>query len=138
MFTGLVVETGECVDLALAGESARLTVRAPVVAPGAAIGDSVAANGCCLTVVAKTGGHLSFDLLAETLRRTSLGQLAPEKRVNLEPALAAGAKRGGHFVQGHVDTAAKIVDFSAHGADYRLEVELPAGFAQYVAFKGSI
>ena len=138
MFTGLVVETGECVNLVLAGGSARLTVGAPVVASGAAIGDSVAVNGCCLTVVAKSGEQLSFDLLGETLRRTSLGQLAPGKRVNLEPALAAGAKLGGHFVQGHVDTAAKIVDLSEHGADYRLEVELPAGFTQYVAYKGSI
>jgi riboflavin synthase len=138
MFTGLVVETGECVSLAPAGESARLVVHARVVGRDAAIGDSIAINGCCLTVVAVDGEQLAFDLLAETLRRTSLGRLAPGKRLNLEPALSAGAKLGGHFVQGHVDIAAEILDFSEYGTDYRLEVNLPSAFAQYVAFKGSI
>ena len=138
MFTGLVVETGECVSLISNRESARLVLRAPEVGPGAAIGDSISVNGCCLTVVERNADVVTFDLLAETLRRTSLGQLAPGSRVNLEPALSAGTKLGGHFVQGHVDTAAKIIDFSEHGADYRLEVELPREFAAYVAYKGSI
>jgi riboflavin synthase len=138
MFTGLVVETGECLRLIADGESARLVVRAQTLAASAEIGDSIAVNGCCLTVVTKSGHELSFDLLAETLRKTSLGQLAPGKCVNLEPALGAGAKLGGHFVQGHIDTAAQIIDFSARGADYRLEIELPPAFAQYVAYKGSI
>lgn len=138
MFTGLVVETGELLTLEPRGESARLTLRAPATAPSAALGDSIAVNGCCLTVAALDGEKLSFDLLAETLRCTSLGDLAPGGKVNLEPALGAGAKLGGHFVQGHVDTTAKLLDFSPHGADYRLEVELPAAFAQYVVSKGSI
>ena len=138
MFTGLVVETGECLSLTLTGESARLVAKAPLTGPSAALGDSIAVNGCCLTVVARNGDVVEFDLLGETLRATSLGQLAPGKRVNLEPALSANAKLGGHFVQGHVDTAARILDFSAHGSDYRLEVELPKAFAGYVAYKGSI
>lgn len=138
MFTGLVVETGECVSLTSNQESARLVLRAPEVGPVAAIGDSISVNGCCLTIVERDGPVVTFDLLAETLRRTSLGQLAQGKRVNLEPALAAGTKLGGHFVQGHVDTAAKLIDFSEQGADYRLEVELPRDFAAYVAYKGSI
>ena len=138
MFTGLVIETGELLSLERTGESARLTLRAPVIGPSAQIGDSVAVNGCCLTVTVRDGEKLSFDLLAETLRLTNLGDLANGARVNLEPALGAGAKLGGHFVQGHVDTAAEVLDFSPHGQDFRLEVALPAEFAQYVAFKGSI
>jgi riboflavin synthase len=138
MFTGLVLEMGECLELADRGESARLALRAPLVGPAAALGDSVAVNGCCLTVVEQTGEILAFDLLAETLRRTSLRDLRPGGRVNLEPALSAQAKLGGHFVQGHVDTAARILDFSPSENDFRLEVELPRAFAAYVAFKGSI
>jgi riboflavin synthase len=138
MFTGLVIETGELLSLERTGESAQLTLRAPLTGPSAQIGDSVAVNGCCLTVTVRDGEKLGFDLLAETLRLTNLGDLASGARVNLEPALGAGAKLGGHFVQGHVDTAAEVLDFSPHGQDFRLEVALPADFAQYVAFKGSI
>jgi riboflavin synthase len=138
MFTGLVIETGELLSLTPTGASARLTLRAPTVGPDAQIGDSVAVNGCCLTVTVRDGDRLSFDLLAETLRLTNLGDLAPGAKVNLEPALGAGAKLGGHFVQGHVDTTAEVLDFSPHGSDFRLEVALPADFAHLVAFKGSI
>ena len=138
MFTGLIVETGECVAIGQIGESARLELRAPEIGPSATVGDSIAVNGCCLTVTQSTGDRLAFDLLAETLRRTSLAQLKPGMRVNLEPALSAGGKLGGHFVQGHVDTTAEVVEFSRHGEDYRLEIKLPAEFAAYVAYKGSI
>jgi len=138
MFTGLVVETGEILSLTRTGESARLTLRAPGVSAHAEIGDSIAVNGCCLTMTVRDGEKLSFDLLAETLRVTNLGDLANGSRVNLEPALGAGAKLGGHFVQGHVDTTAEVLDFSPHGLDFRLEIALPADFAQYVAHKGSI
>jgi riboflavin synthase len=138
MFTGLIVETGELLSLERKGESARLDLRAPTVGPPAQVGDSIAVNGCCLTVTSMEEDRLGFDLLAETLRLTNLGDLSPGACVNLEPALAAGAKLGGHFVQGHVDTAAEVLDFSPHGQDFRLEVALPPEFAQYVAFKGSI
>ncbi len=138
MFTGLVIETGLIRALELRGESARLTVRADAAGPQSAPGDSIAVNGCCLTVAAREGGVISFDLLAETLRCTNLGDLAPGAKVNIEPALTAGAKLGGHFVQGHVDTTARVLDFSPHGVDHRIEIELPAGFAQYVVSKGSI
>ena len=138
MFTGLVIETGELLSLERTGESARLTLRAPLTGPDAEIGDSIAVNGCCLTVTVRDGERLTFDLLAETLRCTNLGDLATCARVNLEPALGAGAKLGGHFVQGHVDTAAEVLDFSPHGQDFRLEIALPPDFAQYVAHKGSI
>jgi riboflavin synthase len=138
MFTGLIVETGALQSLDRKGAGARLVIRAPAVGPGAQLGDSIAANGCCLTVTTREGDRLGFDLLAETLRRTNLGDLAPGETVNIEPALGAGARLGGHFVQGHVDTTAEVLDFSNHGQDFRLEVALPAEFAHYVAFKGSI
>ena len=138
MFTGLVVETGTLLALEPRGESARLTLRAPTVAQGARLGDSIAVNGCCLTATDIAGENVSFDLLAETLRRTSLGSVQPGGKVNLEPALGVGAKMGGHFVQGHVDTTAELLDYSEHGADRRLEIELPSEFAHYVIYKGSI
>ena len=138
MFTGLVVETGEIVSLTPNGESARLTLRAPSIAPQSQLGDSIAVNGCCLTVTARDGDRLSFDLLAVTLRITNIGDLSPGAKVNLEPALGAGAKMGGHFVQGHVDTTAAILELSPHGQDHRLEIALPSEFAQLVVFKGSI
>lgn len=138
MFTGLVEETGTLLAHDRAAAGARLTVRAPLVASDARVGDSVAVNGCCLTVTERNGETLAFDLLAETLARTNLGALTPGAPVNLERALAAHARLGGHFVQGHIDTTARVLAFAAVGADHRLEIELPAEFARYVAFKGSI
>ncbi|MCE9609536.1 MAG: riboflavin synthase [Chthoniobacter sp.] len=138
MFTGLVEETGELLALKRTASGARLTVLAPLVSTGAQLGDSIAVNGCCLTVTAHEGQVLAFDLLAETLERTNLGALAPGTPVNLERALAAHSRLGGHFVQGHIDTASRILRFEKVNADHRLEVALPAEFAGYVAFKGSI
>ena len=138
MFTGLVEETGELLALERSAAGARLTLRAPLVATGAQPGDSIAVNGCCLTVTACDGATLAFDLLAETLDRTNLGALAPGAPVNLERALAAHARLGGHFVQGHIDTAARVLGFGKVNADHRLEIELSSAFAGYVAFKGSI
>jgi riboflavin synthase len=138
MFTGLVAETGELLALDRAGDSARLTLRSPLLAPSAALGDSISVNGCCLTVADADRDRLTFDVLAQTLRVTNLGDLAPGSKVNLEAALGAGDKMGGHFVQGHVDTTAALLDYSTHGADHRLEIAIPAGFAQYIVAKGSI
>jgi riboflavin synthase len=138
MFTGLVEETGDLLALERSAEGARLTVRAPVVTRDVRLGDSVAVNGCCLTVTAHEGDTLAFDLLAETLARTNLGQLAPGAPVNLERALAAHARLGGHFVQGHIDTTSRVLAFEQVKADHRLEIALPGEFARYVAFKGSI
>ncbi len=138
MFTGLVEETGELLSLERSSAGARLTVRAPLVTQDVHIGDSVAVNGCCLTVTVHEGQTLAFDLLGETLARTNLGALAPGAPVNLERALAAHARLGGHFVQGHVDTTSAVVSFEQVKADYRLEIALPREFARYVAFKGSI
>lgn len=139
MFTGLVEETGEVVALERdPSGGVRLTLRAPRLAPEAQLGDSVAVNGCCLTVAALQEGLLSFDLLQETLARTSLGGVQPGGCVNLERALAAGARLGGHFVQGHVDCTAEILGLEQRGADVRLEVALPAGGGRYLVEKGSI
>lgn len=139
MFTGLVEETGEIVELQSNGvDGVRLRLKAPMVAPSSQLGDSVAVNGCCLTVAAKSGEELSFDLLQETLARTSLGSVKPGGCVNLERALSAGARLGGHFVQGHIDGTAEVLAIEPVGADVRVDIALPADGARYLVEKGSI
>ena len=101
------------------------------------MGDSVAVNGCCLTV-AGLGESVGFDILAQTLKVTSLGQLSQGSLVNLERALAIGDRLGGHFVQGHVDTIAEIFDLSPLGQDYRLEISLPPEIHALCLDKGSL
>lgn len=138
MFTGLIEEVGSVLRIDPIDRGAQLQIVAPIVAEGLQVGDSVAVNGCCLTVTAHHDKQFAFDLLGETLDCTNLKALRRESRVNLERALAAGARLGGHFVQGHVDCTARILALEKDGADHRLEVELPAAFAHYVAEKGSI
>src|ERR1700694_122693 len=138
MFTGLIEEVGSVIGIHGTSRGTQLQIVAPRVAEKIQIGDSIAVNGCCLTVAAHRGDQLIFDLLKETLDRTNLRTLRHESRVTLARALAADARLGGHFVQGHVDCAARIVALEENGADHRLEVELPAEFAHYVACKGSI
>jgi riboflavin synthase len=140
MFTGLVETTGSVLSLDLVGDSAALTLRAGPLTAEISAGDSIAVNGCCLTATAidPAAQTLRFDLLAQTLRVTNLGDLQLGHLVNLERAMAIGARFGGHFVQGHVDTTARILDWSQHGQDHRLEVELPPEFRGLVIPKGSI
>ena len=138
MFTGLVETLGEITALEITDSAARLVVRASAIAGEVRIGDSVAVNGCCLTAVNCDAETIAFDLLSETLERTSLRGIAPGDVVNLERALSAHARLGGHFVQGHVDCASEILALEPRGADHRLEIVLPREFAHYVAFKGSI
>jgi riboflavin synthase len=138
VFTGLIEEVGRVLWIRMAERGTQLQVTAPKLAPAVAVGDSVAVNGCCLTVSAHRGEQVTFDLLEETLERTNLKQLRRDSPVNLERALAAGAPLGGHFVQGHIDCSAKVISFERTGEDYRLEVELPADFAHYAAYKGSV
>ena len=118
--------------------STQLQVAAPRLAAGISVSDSVAVNGCCLTVTARRDDQLTFDLLEETLDRTNLKALRRDGPVNLERALRADTRLDGHFVQGHVDCAGRTISFERTGDDHRLEVELPADFAHYVAYKGSI
>lgn len=138
MFTGLIEATGTVTGVRTTANAARLQVRAPEVAARSSVGDSVAVNGCCLTISSGTETDMTFDLLGETLERTNLKTLSDGARVNLERALVAGAPLGGHFVQGHIDCAAPILARAEGGPDLRMEIELPAGFAPYVAAKGSV
>jgi riboflavin synthase len=138
MFTGLIEEVGSVLGLHSTDRGTRLQIAAPRIAEGVRIGDSIAVNGCCLTVAEHRDEALVFDLLGETLDRTNFKTLRQESRVNLERALAADGRFGGHLVQGHVDCTAPILAWEGKGADHRLEVELPAEFAHYIAGKGSV
>lgn len=103
-----------------------------------ALGDSLACNGCCLTVVAQEGTQLGFDLLEETLRCTSLESVGPGSKINLERALAANGRLGGHFVSGHIDATGEILVFEPRGKNHYLQVGVPAAFQQYSVYKGSV
>ncbi|PAZ00683.1 MAG: riboflavin synthase [Spartobacteria bacterium AMD-G4] len=138
MFTGLVEEMGLCESLRIENEGARLAIRAPLIAGTVRIGDSVAVNGCCLTVTSATDGVMHFDLLMETLRLTNLESLTVGAGVNLERSLAADGRLGGHFVQGHIDTTTKVRSVTRQGSDLRLDFEMPPEFACYFAYKGSV
>ena len=138
MFTGIVEELGRIVRLETVEDSARLTVEAPTVTQDVSLGDSVSVNGCCLTVTAVHGSTFTADLMAETLTRTTLGSQAPGDPVNLERALRASDRLGGHIVQGHVDATAEVLDHH-HGEHWDLlRIGLPQEIARYVAVKGSV
>ena len=138
MFTGIVEELGRVVRLETNEDCARLTVEASTVTQDASLGDSISVNGCCLTVAAMHGSTFTADLMAETLTRTTLGSQAPGDPVNLERALRATDRLGGHIVQGHVDATAEVLDRS-HGEHWDLlRVGLPQEIARYVAIKGSV
>ena len=138
MFTGLVREVGEVAWLRSTDQTVQLLIKAPRRAARARIGESVAVNGCCLTVTAHREGQVMFDLLAESLERTNFGRLKPGSAVNLERALRVDGRLGGHFVQGHVDCTAEVVGLEEKGSDLRLDIAVPPAFARYVVFKGSI
>ncbi len=129
MFTVIVEELGTVLSL----ESGRMTVGASRVLDGVALGDSIAVNGCCLTVVAHDEGSWEADLSEETLRRTALSALAPGSPANLERAVRADQRMGGHIVQGHVDGVGTVV---AGVPDLRVRV--PAGLERYLVEKGSV
>jgi riboflavin synthase len=134
MFTGLVREVGTVVSMA----DGRLTIDAPETARGVQLGDSVAIDGVCLTVVACVDSTLSFDAVPETLSRTSLGTLDQGSRVNLEPALRAGDALGGHYVQGHVDGVGRVLSVAPEGDGRRVRFEAPVELLKYIVAKGSI
>src|SRR5918994_1884639 len=135
MFTGIVEEMGTVI----ARHAERLVVRGPVAASDAAIGDSVAIDGVCLTVVEHEGDQLSFDLSEETLARATLGSLGPGDPVNLERPATLASRLGGHLVQGHVDGVAEVTAVRPEGKDgIRLSVRLPRALLRHVVEKGSI
>ena len=138
MFTGIVEELGRVVRLETVEDSARLTVEAPTVTQDVNLGDSVSVNGCCLTVTAVHGSTFTADLMAETLTRTTLGSQTPGDPVNLERALRASDRLGGHIVQGHVDATAEVLDHHRGEHWDLLRIGLPQEIARYVAVKGSV
>lgn len=135
MFTGIIEELGEVVALEPRGDSAVLAVRASTVAPH---GASVAVNGVCLTVVGADSGTLSFDVMAETLKRSVIGALRAGERVNLERAVRADGRLDGHIVQGHVDGTGVVVSRTPGDAWDSVRFGMPAELSRYVAEKGSI
>jgi riboflavin synthase len=138
MFTGIVREVGRVASLSGDSSGLRLTVEAPGTAAAVVIGDSVSVSGCCLTAVAVENGRIAFDVVPESLARTSLARLAPGRRVNVEPALRAGDPLGGHYVQGHVDAVGSVRRVDAGGDGTRLWVDAPPEILRYVVEKGSI
>lgn len=142
MFTGIVEETGTVTRVRETDRALQLTVRAKLCARGTKVGDSIAINGCCLTVTkiarAKSGAMMQFDLLRETWTRTNLQFAAAGSLVNLERSLAANGRLGGHFVTGHIDAVGKITRWERAGADHVLDITAPPGVRRYVVFKGSI
>lgn len=137
MFTGLVETTGRVRSLERLGEQARLSLEIPF-AGELEMGESVAVNGCCLTVAAMDEAGAGFDLLAQTLAVTSLGDLKEGSVVNLERALQAGDRFGGHFVQGHVDATGLVTALEARGQDHILDVSLPPEIERLCIDKGSL
>jgi len=138
MFTGIVESTGRVARLRATAEGGRLELSGVSFADELSPGESVAVNGCCLTVVEAAGDGVKFDLLQQTLRLTNLGDLAADEAVNLERAMPAGGRFSGHFVQGHVDGTGEVVAWEPHGQDYRLEVRLPAELRRLIIPRGSI
>jgi riboflavin synthase len=142
MFTGLVEEAALISAIKQQSNGIALTVDARVCGKDARLGDSIAVNGCCLTVTkispTAKGKRLQFDLLQETWNRTSFASLKTGSLVNLERSLRAGDRLGGHFVTGHVDGVGKIVRWERSGNDHLLDIAAPADVMRYVIYKGSI
>src|ERR1700751_4766726 len=139
MFTGIVEELGEVTGRDVLADASRLTIRGPVVTEDAGHGDSIAVNGVCLTVVdLLPDGQFTADVMAETLNRSSLGQLQVGSLVNLERAAAVNSRLGGHIVQGHVDGTGQVVARSPSEHWEGVRSEVPAAVARYVVEKGSI
>jgi riboflavin synthase len=138
MFTGIIEETGRIISITRRETAWRLEIAARAALADVALGDSIAVNGCCLTVVAFAGDRLTFDVLEETWRLTTFSDLAEGAAVNLERSLRFGGKMGGHFVTGHIDGVGLIEVFEQRGTDHYLRVRTPAGSAARLVHKGSI
>jgi riboflavin synthase len=138
VFTGIVRERGKVVSIEGGATGVRLRVAAPQAAAEAAVGDSVAISGICLTVVSVADGEIEFDAVAETLRRSSLGRLETGAHVNVEPALRVGEPLGGHFVQGHVDAVGSVRSVEPEGDGRLIRFDAPPEVLRYCVEKGSI
>jgi riboflavin synthase len=138
MFTGIIEHLGTIDSLKLHAHGGRLTIHAPSVAGHLAIANSIAVDGCCLTVVLIEGERFSADLSTETIRKTSVGEWKSGTRVNLEQPMTAGKEFGGHFVLGHVDTIGRVARLAAEGENWWYGIEVPESFAKNIVPQGSI
>ncbi len=138
MFTGLIETTGVLAAREARGPGASLIVRAEMAHEPLALGESISVDGCCLSVVELAPGEVAVDATAETLARTTLGALPVGKRVNLERAVRAGDRLGGHLVTGHVDAVGKLLERREVGEAVAMRFSLPAELARFVAEKGSV
>ena len=138
MFTGLVEETGEVLSFHAQPESWRLKLRGKLVSEDLQIGDSIAVNGCCLSVTETSKHTLVFDVLEETRLVTNLKDVDLGSKVNLERSLRHDGRMGGHFVTGHVDCIGKIKEIRHKGRDVLLRIEAPKPFRKYLVYKGCI
>ena len=142
MFTGIIEETGTVESVHPGVQSIRLTLALRKTGAGLKVGDSLAVNGCCLTVAELTAKGRSkmaqFDLLQETWRLTNLQDCRAGSAVNLERSLEAGGRLGGHFVTGHIDGLGKITGWEQKGEDYQLQISAPEDVMRYVVHKGSV
>jgi riboflavin synthase len=138
VFTGIIEHFGTIESLTVNAEGGRITVHAPTLAQNLAVSNSIAVNGCCLTIVAKDNKGFSADLSGETLRKTFFGQLTTGMKVNLEQPLTAGKEFGGHFVLGHVDTVGHVTRLEPEGENWWYGIEVPKEFVRYIVPQGSI
>lgn len=138
MFTGIIEETGEVQAIQRGAKSARLTIKGAVILEDAGIGDSIAVNGVCLTVTGISGQTFTADVMAESMRRTALGTLTVGSRVNLERAMAANGRFGGHIVSGHIDGTGIIREMKREDNAVWVTVDADAGILRYIIEKGSI
>lgn len=138
VFTGIIEETGNVLSFAEGRHSWRLEIGAHQALQEAELGDSIAVNGCCLTIVDFDNDRLVFDVLEESRSLTTFGQVAPGAVVNLERAARFNGKMGGHFVTGHVDGVGEVLIFEQRGADTFLQIRAPEGAGRYLVHKGSV
>lgn len=142
MFTGIIEHLGTIESLDLHGDGGRVTIHAPSLGPSLTVANSIAVNGCCLTITGLHNGRFSADLSGETIQKTSFGAkaggLRVGSRVNLEQPLTAGKEFGGHFVLGHVDTVGHVAHLAPEGENWWYGVQVPEEFACYIVPKGSI
>lgn len=139
MFTGIVEGVGKVVSFEEKKVAWLLKLQAPeFIAETLSDGDSLACNGCCLTLIGRDANELSFELLEETIRLTSFEGVKAGTKINLERPLAANARLGGHFVSGHIDVRSKVEVFEQKGKNFYLKVAVPKEFSKYVVYKGSV
>lgn len=138
MFTGIIEEIGTIKNINTNGVSAQLNIASNIVLEGTKIGDSIAVNGVCLTVTSLTSNSFTADIMAETLRRSNLGNLVPQSKVNLERAMIANGRFGGHIVSGHIDGTGTIIETKPEGNAIWVKIKTSSEILKYIIQKGSI